>query len=324
MHREGPLVVAPDVLGHGEHAVQRRLLVRLEAVLALGRCLDAADHHVGGVRAPQDRVEGERAGQPAHHPADRGIAEILVGDEGIHLDEVAERPLQPLLGPRPEEIVLVEAVERHHRIDRRRIEREQDEGLGLLPGAVAPVQHQERLAIGADVSLVQLLLEVARRGRGAVLAELGGDRSAGQQDDVAVGALDHRKIVTEQADVVHPRNATGGIGMMDERHVRVRIERVDVAARGSLRRVADVGVLGPLVEFGGGRVAAIFDVEPGNGGQFHHGQGEDDADDDRYPTEDPLLHRPPIIPLRYELPARHDAASPASGCCGRRAATGHP
>ena len=73
-------------------------LLDLKTVLALGRRLDAADDHVGGVRMAEHRIERQRAGDAAHHPADRGVAEILVGDERIDLQEVGGGRFQPLVG----------------------------------------------------------------------------------------------------------------------------------------------------------------------------------------------------------------------------------
>ena len=61
-------------------------LVGLEDVLALGRRLDAAHDHVGGVAWPRTGIERQRAGDAAHHPADRRVAEILVGDERIDVE----------------------------------------------------------------------------------------------------------------------------------------------------------------------------------------------------------------------------------------------
>ena len=321
---EGAVGVPANIFGHLENAVERRLLVRLEAVLALGRGLDAADHHVGGMRLAENRVERQRACQPSHHPADRRVAEILVGDERVDVDEVAERPFEAFLGARPEEVVLVETIQGHHGIDRCGIEREQDERLRLLPGAVAAIQHQERLAVRADVIPVQLLLEIARRRRRGILAELRGDRSAGQQDDVAIRPLQDGEIVTEQTDVVDERNPARGIGMVDEGDIWMRVERVDIAARRTLGRVANVGVLGALVEFGCRRVAAILDVQPDDGGNLDDRHRENDADQDRHPAEYALFHRPPVTSWCHESPATRDAVSPASECCARQAATAHP
>ena len=70
------------------------------------------------MRLAENRIELQRSGQASHHPADRRVAEILVGDEGIDLDEIAERTFEPRLGARQKGIVLVEAIERDHGVDR--------------------------------------------------------------------------------------------------------------------------------------------------------------------------------------------------------------
>ncbi len=272
----------------------------------------------------EDGVEGQRAGQPTHHPADRRVAEILVGRERIDLDEVAERPFKPLRRHRPEEIMLVEAAQADDGVDRTGIQREQDEGLRLLPRAVGAVQDQPGLAGGADIFLVQLLLEITRRRRSLVLAELRGDRAAGQDDGVVVRILDDGKVRTVQPDIVDPGLAARRIGVVDEGHVGVRIERVDVAAGRALRRVAHVGVLRALEELGRRRVVAVLDIQPGDGSDLDRGQRQNDADEDRNPAEDALLHHRLVSPWYSGWPARRGAASPASGRCARRAATAHP
>ena len=78
--------------------------------------------------------------------------------------------------------------------------------------------------------------------------------------------------------------------MVDEGHVGVRVERVDIAAGRALGRVAHIGVLGALEQLHRRRIAAILDIQPGNGGDLDHGYCQDDADDDRNPAEDALLH----------------------------------
>jgi hypothetical protein len=136
-------------------------------------------------------------------------------------------------------------------------------GCGSFQAPAAAVQHQPRLAVGADVVPVQLFLEIARKGR-LLVAELRGDRAAGQQDDVAIARIDGGKVGAEQADIVDPGNAAGRVGMMDERQVGMRIERVDVAAGGALGDVAHIGVLRALEQVGGRRVAAVLDIKPGD------------------------------------------------------------
>ena len=174
------------------------------------------------MRMAEDGIGREYAGHPSDHPADRGVAEILIGDKGIDVDEVVERALQPLLGARPEEVMLVVAIERHHGIDRGGVHGKQDQLLRLLPRAIAAIQHQERFAVGADVALVELLLEEVRRRRRKVLDQLRGDRAARHQDHIAVGALDQREVVAQQADVVDVRPAAWRVAVMDEGEIGMR------------------------------------------------------------------------------------------------------
>ena len=77
---------------------------------------------------------------------------------------------------------------------------------------------------------------------------------------------------------------------MDEGDIGMRIERVDIATSRALGRVTHVGVLRALKQLGGRRVAAFLDIEQRNGGDLDHRQRHHDADEDRDPAENALLH----------------------------------
>ena len=242
------------------------------------------------MRLAEDRIERQRSGQAPHHPADRRVAEILVGGKGIDLEEVGGRRFEAHDVLRLEVVVLVEAAQVDHGIDCTGIERKQDERLGLLPGAVGAVEHHPGLAIGAHIFVVQLFLEIAGIRRLLVAAQVGGDRTADQHDDVAVGRLDDGEIRTAQTDIVAPGNAARRVGVTDEGDVGVRIERVDVAAGRALGGVAHIGVLRALEELGRRRVAAILEIQPDDRHALDRGEREHDADQDRDRAEEALLH----------------------------------
>ena len=203
------------------------------------------------------------AGDPAHEPADRQVAEPVLGDDRVHAEIVGGGHLEAYAEARRHQVLLVVAVERDDGVDEVAIDREHDHLLRLLPGAQRTVQDLERLAGGADEIAVELLLEEAAARRIVDLTELGGDRSAGHQDHVTVGIAGDGIVVAEQADIVRARHAAGIVVMMDERQVRVRIHRVDVPAVSADGEVLDVGIAGVGEEFLGRRVAAIANRQPG-------------------------------------------------------------
>ncbi len=163
------------------------------------------------MRFAEDRVDRHGAGDAAHHPADRGVAEILVGGERIGFEEVGRRAFQALVHLRLEVIVLVVAAQVDDGIDRRGIHREGDERLRLLPRAGGGIQHHPRLAVGADPVGVQLLLEIARIGRLLVAAEIGCDRAAVDHEDVAVGGLDGGKSGPNRPTLLAHEMPHGGL-----------------------------------------------------------------------------------------------------------------
>ena len=311
-----------SALRQHEQAGDRRPLARPEAALALGHCLDAADDHVGRMRPAENRIELQRSGQASHHPADRRVAEILVSGKGVDLEEAGGRRFEAHVVLRLEIIVLVEAAQVDHGVDRAGIEREQDEGLRLLPRAVGAGQHHPGLAVGADIFLVQLLLEIARRRRRfLVAAQMRGNRASGQHDDVVVGGLDDGEVRTEQADIVDPGKTARRVGMVDEGHVGMRIERVDVAAGRALGGVAHIGILRALEELGRRRVAAILDIQPDDRHRLDGGEREHDPDQDRDRAEEALLHR---LSISSDIPCPDRACRLPIECFMRTRASRHP
>ena len=243
------------------------------------------------MRLPENGIERQRSGQTSHHPADRRVAEILIGGKRINLQEAGGRAFEALVHLRLEVIVLVEAAQIDHGVHRAGIEREEDERLGLLPRAGCTDQHHPGLAIGAYIFPVQLLLEKAWPWRWLVPSKVGGDRPSDQEDNVVVTRLDDGEVRTVQASIVDPVTAARRVGVVDECHVGMRIERVDEAAACAPGHVAHVGVLRALEELGRRRIATVLDIEPGNGRELDRDHRKADPDKNRDPAEDALLHR---------------------------------
>src|SRR5262245_15881974 len=129
------------------------------------------------MRMRQDRMLARIANEAAQNPTSQHDR-VSAASNGIRNNEIVCRIFEPLFPS--QSAVFVEPVKGNHRVHDITVQQEQDRLLRLTPRAISPIEYEEGLAGGAEISLVQRDFEMTRAA-GYHLTELGRHRATCHQ-----------------------------------------------------------------------------------------------------------------------------------------------